>query len=79
MSENSIDGDHHFVERRKPTHLSDEQVEAIAEKAAEKAVEKMKHEFFQSVGQTVVQKFLWIVGAAAVGAWMWAKQHGLIE
>ena len=68
-----------FIERRQHTHLSDDQIEKIAEKAAEKAVEKMKGEFFQSVGQTVVQKFLWIVGAGAVGAWMWAKQHGWIE
>ena len=79
MSENSFDNGHQFLECMQCSHLSEDKVEYIAEKAAEKAVEKMKDEFFQSVGKTVVQKILWLVGAGAIGAWMWAKQHGLIE
>jgi hypothetical protein len=48
-------------------HLSDEQVEEIAEKAAQKAIAKMTGLVYQEVGKTVVRKFFWFVGLVAVG------------
>lgn len=43
--------------------LTDEQIDAIAEKAAEKALAKV----YEEVGRRVVKRILWIVGAVALG------------
>jgi hypothetical protein len=59
-------------ERRGP--LSDEQIELIAERAAEKALEKV----YASVGKSVVHKILWLVGAAALAAAAYFKGVGKI-
>ena len=60
-------------ERRLYPQLSDEQVERIAERAAEVALERV----YTSIGKSVVSKFLWLVGAAslAVAAWMNGSGH----
>jgi hypothetical protein len=60
-------------ERRLYPQLSDEQIERIAERAAEVALEKV----YTSIGKSVVSKFLWLVGAAslAVAAWMNGSGH----
>jgi hypothetical protein len=59
-------------ERRGP--LSDEQIELIAERAAEKALEKV----YASVGKSVVHKILWLVGAAALALAAYLKGVGKI-
>lgn len=61
------------VERRQNTRLSDAQIALIAEKAAEVALEKV----YTNIGKSVVSKFLWLVGAAAlaVAAWMNGAGH----
>jgi hypothetical protein len=59
-------------ERRGP--LSDEQIELIAERAAEKALEKV----YASVGKSVVHKILWLVGAAALAVFAYFKGVGKI-
>jgi hypothetical protein len=59
--------------------LTDEQVEAIAERAAKKAVELMTRDAYAAVGKNVVHKALWIIGVMAVAAFVWAAQHGLIS
>lgn len=43
--------------------LTEEQIDAIAEKAAEKALAKV----YEEVGRRVVKRILWIVGAVALG------------
>lgn len=60
-------------ERRLYPQLSDEQIERIAERAAEVALERV----YTSIGKSVVSKFLWLVGAAslAVAAWMNGSGH----
>ena len=65
-------------ERRAQAHLSEDQIEYIAEKAAEKAIEKLTGDVYKAVGKSVISKFLWIVGASAVGAWLWMKKMGLV-
>ena len=65
-------------ERRSRLHITDEQIEDIAEKAAEKAIEKLTGDVYKAVGKSVVSKFLWIVGASAVGVWIWVKKAGLV-
>jgi hypothetical protein len=42
--------------------LTDEQIDAIAEKAAEKALAKV----YEEVGRRVVKRVLWIIGSVAL-------------
>lgn len=58
-----------------PSHqLSDEQIELIAEKAAQKAVAKLTEEFYKQVGKSVVDKFLIVLGAVTLAGVVWFKQ-----
>ena len=59
-------------ERRKETLLSEKQIEEIAEKAAEVALEKV----YTHIGKSVVQKFLWLVGAATLAIFAYLKGAG---
>lgn len=63
-------------ERRSHPHIPEDQVEAIAERAAEIAIEKVTSQVYQSVGRTVVHRFIWTVGALAVAALAWARKEG---
>ena len=68
------------VDRRKPSvHLTDEQIEEIAERAAKKAVEQMTNQIYMEVGKGVVKKALYLLGALIVGAGIWAKAKGWIS
>lgn len=58
-------------ERRERLHLSAEQIEVIAEKAAAKAVVKMQAEFYQQVGRSVVSRFTVLLGLAVVCLVFW--------
>lgn len=51
----------------KEVQLTDEQIEAIAERAAEVAFEKI----YKEVGKTVLTRLAWMAGAAVVGLFMW--------
>lgn len=66
-------------ERRKEVHISEEQMEAIAEKAASKAVKKMTDDAFKAVGKTVVEKFFWVIGLLSVGLLGLAASKGWIQ
>jgi hypothetical protein len=52
--------------------LTDEQMEKIAERAAEKALSKV----YTEVGRSVITKFLWMVGALVLG---WAAATGKLQ
>ena len=65
-------------ERRMKAHISDEQIDEIAEKAAAKAIERLTGDVYQAVGKSVISKFLWIVGAVVVGGWLWLKKNGVM-
>ncbi len=54
--------------------LSEDQIELIAEKAAEKAVAKLTEEFYKQVGRSVVDKFLIVLGAATLAGVIWFRQ-----
>jgi len=60
-------------ERRAIAHLSDDQINEIAQRAAAVAIEQV----YTSIGRSVVQKFLWMVGAGslAVVAWLTGAGH----
>lgn len=52
--------------------LTEEQIEAIAERAANKALEKV----YAQIGRSVVTKFLWALGAATLAILAWLKGSG---
>lgn len=57
-------------------HLTDEQIDEIAEKAAQKAIDKMTGAVYQEVGKTVITKFFFIIGLIAVGIAVGLKAAG---
>lgn len=65
-------------DRRAPAELTEEQIECIAEKAAEKAIEKLTGDVYKAVGKSVIQKFIWLVGAVTIGGYLYLKKSGFI-
>ena len=61
-------------ERRKTVELSDDQIERIAERAAEVALSKV----YQQIGKSVVQKILWVIGAASLAFFAWMNGSGKV-
>ena len=66
--------DYQGPERRAGFPLTEEQLDVIAERAAERALEKV----YASVGKSVVHKILWLVGAAALAAFAYFKGLGKV-
>lgn len=60
-------------ERRTAAILSDEQIELIAEKAAEKALLKV----YANVGRGIINKLTFIIGACAIGILLWMGGKGI--
>lgn len=65
-------------ERRTEPHLSEEQIEKIAEIAAEKAVEKVTNGVYKAVGKTVIERMVWVIGALSVAGYFGLRKLGLI-
>lgn len=53
-------------------NLTDDQIEKIAEKAAEVALTKV----YTEVGKNVLKKLAWLTGAAVIGLAMWLAGNG---
>lgn len=66
-------------ERRRIPHMTDEQMDEIADRAASKAVQKLADEAYRAVGKSVVEKLFWIVGVLCVGGYLWAQGKGYIK
>lgn len=64
--------DYQGPERRTGPSLTEEQIDLIAERAAERALEKV----YAQIGKSIVQKFLWLVGAASLAVLAWMKGSG---
>jgi hypothetical protein len=62
-------------ERRAPVVVPDDQIERIAERAAEKAIEKL----YTELGKNVVRKAMWILGALLVAATIWLAKHDVLK
>jgi hypothetical protein len=58
----------------KDIHLTDDQIEAIAERAAEVAIEKV----YTEVGKTVLKKLAWLTGVVVMGLAMWRAGHNAL-
>lgn len=52
--------------------LTDAQIEAIAERAAEVALNKV----YADVGKSVLKKLAWLVGVVVIGLAMWLAGNG---
>ena len=59
--------------------LSDEQLEEIAERAAEKAIAKVTQDLYTSIGKAVLTKVIWSVGVAWVALIIWLNAKGFIK
>jgi len=66
-------------DRRMTISLTDEEIELIAEKAAEKAVAKMTNLVYREVGRGIINKFFWIVGVLSTALYFWAQSKGFIK
>tara|TARA_R110000772_G_scaffold169743_1_gene281619 strand:+ start:164 stop:358 length:195 start_codon:yes stop_codon:yes gene_type:complete len=53
--------------------LTDAEKNEIAELAADKAYER----FYSAVGESIVKKALWVLGAGAMAAWYLISQGGV--
>lgn len=51
--------------------LTDDQIEAIAERAAEVALNKV----YTEVGKSVLKRMAWLAGAAVIGLALWLAGH----
>ena len=58
--------------QEKEIPLTDAQIEAIAERAAEVALNKV----YTEVGKNVLKKLAWLTGVAVIGLAMWLAGHG---
>jgi hypothetical protein len=65
--------------RRFPSCLSEDEINLIAERAAERAVEKITTQFYEQIGKSIIHKFMWLVGLISVGAFFWLETHGMIK
>tara|TARA_R110000772_G_scaffold23646_3_gene63151 strand:+ start:316 stop:498 length:183 start_codon:yes stop_codon:yes gene_type:complete len=54
--------------------LTEEQMDEIAERAAEKTVKKWRDGIYQEVGKNVLSKFLYIIGACAIGVFLYFEK-----
>lgn len=81
-------------DRRKTPVLTDEQIDAIAaraalkvadqmehlvDKIADKAVEKITAQAYQLVGKTVIDRLFVLVGILAIGITAWAVGKGWVK
>lgn len=58
--------------------LTDDQIEAIAEKAADLAVQKLTENAYKAVGKSIIEKLFWIVGVVTIGVYLWMKEKGIV-
>lgn len=59
--------------------LTEDQIDAIAKKAAAEAVSQLTDHVYRQIGKGVVTKLFWLVGALSVGLYMLLKSKGVIS
>lgn len=60
-------------------YLSDDQLEEIAERAAQKAIAKVTQDLYTSIGRAVLTKVVWSIGVAWVALIIWLNAKGFIK
>jgi hypothetical protein len=56
-------------------HLSDAQIEMIADRAADRALEKV----YADIGKNALRKLTWLVGIVVVSLAMWLAGKGALQ
>ena len=59
--------------------LTDEQIDAIAEKAADKAVSKITDMAYKQVGKSVISKLFYVTGVIVVAGYLYLQNHGWVK
>lgn len=60
-------------------NLTDEQIDIIAEKAAEVAVKKLTDSAYKAIGKGVVSRFLTMVGVLTLAGYFFAQSKGWVK
>lgn len=58
---------------KKEVQLSDEQIDVIAEKAAEKAVKKLTDDAYKAIGKSVIEKLFAGIGVCVLAFYFWLE------
>lgn len=64
---------HEYRGPERRSGLTEEQIELIAERAAEKALQHV----YASVGKGLLNKVAWVLGAAVIGLLLWMGGKGI--
>lgn len=59
-------------------HITEDDVERIAESAATRAIQKMKDEFYKEVGKSFLGKLFILTGMVLVGIAGWLHSKGFL-
>ncbi len=59
-------------------YISHEDIQMIADAAAEKAVEKIRTIIYEEVGKSVIKWLAYLIGAVVVGGAMWLSSRGAL-
>lgn len=70
---------HYSGPERRRLPLTDDQIEEIAERAAQKAIEKMTANLYQEIGKGLVSKLLTVIGVLVTLFSIWATGKGFIK
>lgn len=61
------------------SNLTEDEMEEIAERAAEKAIAKVTQDLYTSIGKAVLTKVVWSVGVAWVALIIWLNAKGFVR
>jgi len=78
-TDTELEANFKFCPRYDKHELTDEQIDLIATNAATKAVLMAKKDFYQGVGETVINKLYWLVGAVAIGCLVLGIKMGWVK
>jgi len=78
-SDSELDDSFAMCPRYDKHELSDDQIEEIAERAAQKAIEKATQDFYAGVGKSIMGKVYWMVGLMIVGLFVWMNKNGWVK
>ncbi len=70
---------HDPMERHHTITLTADQLDAIAEAAADKAVSKITDHVYKQVGKGILNKLIWILGALGTALYLWLGTKGLVK
>jgi translation initiation factor 6 (eIF-6) len=59
-------------------YISQDEIQIIADAAAEKAVEKIRSVIYEEVGKSVLKWLAYLIGAVVVGSAMWLSSKGAL-